>query len=71
MRHRVEAAPLWHPVTCTCATCEPDAPSVAPIEASGTEMIGWTIVGLLLGCLVTFLLDRLTDGPGMLVGFGL
>jgi hypothetical protein len=34
-------------------------------------MIGWTIVGLLLGGVITFLLDRVTDGPGMLVGFAL
>jgi hypothetical protein len=71
MSRHTQSAPRWHQVDCDCSTCWPDAPSVAPVEASGAEMIGWTIVGFLLGGVITFLLDRVTDGPGMLVSFAL
>ncbi|MFZ3485312.1 hypothetical protein [Sphingomonas sp. 3-13AW] len=71
MSRPADTTPLWHTLNCSCRTCWPDAPSVAPVEASLTEVVMITVVGMAIGWAIVFVLDRLTDGPGMLVGFGL
>lgn len=71
MPHRVDAPAPLHPLACNCRRCEPDAPSVPHVAESIISVFRWTALGMAIGWAVVFVLDRLTNGPGMLVGFGL
>ncbi|MBM7407088.1 MULTISPECIES: hypothetical protein [Sphingomonas] len=71
MSRSVRTTPAIHPIDCDCSSCEPGGPALSAIEESGNHIVRATVVGFVLGWVITFFLDLALDGPGMFVGFGL
>lgn len=60
--------PAIHALACRCDRCTPAA--LAPRMSDGRK-IALVLASLAVGEAFTFVLDRLIDGPGLLVPFGL
>ena len=60
--------PAIHTLACRCDRCTPVGPA-QPL--SDGRKIALVLASLAVGEAFTFVLDRLLDGPGLLVPFGL
>lgn len=65
--HRTADHAAIHHVDCSCDDCNPPVPGVPEGLLGPIEVLG----GLAFGLLNAWLVDRLLDGPGIQILFGL